>query len=232
MSETSIIETIEGPAALMRSQRRTLAISVLPSGALELIAPEAASLAEIHARIGKRRRWIRSKRQAFREMNSLRHPLRYVNGATHRYLGRQYRLKIIRGEDPSVSLRGAFFIITAPDSNETMIQNLLSAWYRDRANDQFTKRVAQWDAWCRRHGLQRPQMSLRVMSNRWGSSLPSGVIHLNPELVKAPSACVDYVIAHEICHLKHADHGPEFRNLLQLVCPNHKTLKDRLERLP
>ena len=56
-----------------------------------------------------------------------------------------------------------------------------------------------------------------------------GTICLNPELIQAPSACVDYVIAHEICHLKHPDHGPKFRALLQQLCPDWKRLKDRLE---
>ena len=68
------------------------------------------------------------------------------------------------------------------------------------------------------------------MPKRWGSAWKDGTIALNPELIRAPSACVDYVITHEICHLKHPDHGPRFRALLQQLCPDWVTLKARLEK--
>jgi len=67
------------------------------------------------------------------------------------------------------------------------------------------------------------------MPKRWGSAQPDGTICLNPELIRAPSACVDYVITHEICHLRHPDHGPRFRTLLQQLCPDWLNLKQRLE---
>jgi hypothetical protein len=67
------------------------------------------------------------------------------------------------------------------------------------------------------------------MPKRWGSALKSGTIYLNPELIKAPSAYIDYVITPEICHLKHPDHGPKFRAFLQQLCPDWKRLKERLE---
>jgi predicted metal-dependent hydrolase len=68
------------------------------------------------------------------------------------------------------------------------------------------------------------------MHKRWGSAAPDGTIYLNPDLIQAPSACVDYVIAHEICHLKHPDHGRYFWSLLQQLVPNWQILKARLEK--
>jgi len=68
------------------------------------------------------------------------------------------------------------------------------------------------------------------MAKRWGSALPDGTICLNPALIHASSACIDYVITHEICHLKHPDHGPEFYGLLRQLLPDWKNLKARLER--
>lgn len=230
MSRPEIIDTTAGPAQLKRSHRKTLAISVLPDGTLELAAPDHAPLESILPRVAKRLGWIKAQRRAFREMNATRPALRFVTGATHRYLGRQYRLKITKSEAQEVSLRGAFFHISIPKTGENEVKQALEAWYRRQSRLQFERRLASWSEWCRHRKLPQPKMRLRRMPKRWGSALPDGTICLNPELIKAPSACIDYVITHEICHLKHPDHGPKFRALLQQLCPDWKKLKERLER--
>jgi predicted metal-dependent hydrolase len=231
MSKPEIIDTPVGPAHLKRTSRKTLAISVLPNGDLELVAPLHASLESILLRIQKRTTWIRTQRCTFGEMNATRASVRYVTGATHRYLGRQYRLKLTMGEIAQVALRGAYLHVTTSKGGETEVKDALEAWYRRHAQEQFERRLAPWITWCQQHKLPKPHLRLRIMPKRWGSAVKSGTIYLNPELIKAPSACIDYVITHEICHLKHPDHGPKFRALLQQLCPDWKRLKERLERV-
>jgi predicted metal-dependent hydrolase len=229
MSRPEIIDTPAGPALLKRSHRKTLAISVLPGGTLELAAPDDAPLEAIVPRVAKRLPWIRQQRRRFASMNATRPPMRYVTGATHRYLGRQYRLKLHEGESSKVALQGAYFHITTPTAEADAVKQALDAWYRKRALEQFTKRLQSWSEWCRHRNLPEPKLRLRRMNKRWGSSLQDGSIYLNPELILAPSACVDYVIAHEICHLKHPDHGRRFRSLLAQQVPDWRELKQRLE---
>jgi predicted metal-dependent hydrolase len=229
MSRPEIIETAAGPAQLKRSRRQTLAISVLPDGTLELVAPEHARLESILPRVEKRLTWIKTQRRAFRQMNATRPTLRFVNGATHRYMGRQYRLKITKSEAQEVALRGAYFHISTPNIGEDEVKQALEGWYRHQSRLQFQRRLATWAEWCRHRKLPQPKLRLRRMPKRWGSALPDGTICLNPELIQAPSACIDYVITHEICHLKHPDHGPKFRAMLQQLCPYWKRLKERLE---
>jgi predicted metal-dependent hydrolase len=231
MSEPEVIQTPAGSAALRRSRRRTLAISVLPNGDLELAAPLDAEEAAILARVEKRAGWIERQRRAFREMNAARPPPRYVTGATHRYLGRQYRLKVERGEKTGVALRGGYFQVTVCGHGEAAVREALEAWLRQRAGEQFAKRLQGWCEWCRNRRLPTPRLQLLRMAKRWGSARKNGTIALNPELIRAPSACIDYVITHEICHLKHPDHGPKFRALLQQLCPDWRRLKERLEGL-
>lgn len=230
MSRPSIIETPAGPAQLKRSQRKTLAISVLPDGALELIAPKDAAVEEVIARVARRHPWIRTQRQKFLEMNSSRPPLRYVNGATHRYLGRQYRLKIVKGSATHVALKGAFFWVEVPKLETLLVGDALQKWYRKRAQEVFSKRMAGWREWCRNRKLAEPRVCLRVMAKRWGSARPDGTISLNPDLIRAPSICIDYVIAHEICHLRHPNHGAAFLRQLTSLFPNWRNAKARLER--
>lgn len=108
---------------------------------------------------------------------------------------------------------------------------MLDFWFRERAKQQFLRRIGVWRPWCRRNQLPEPRLVLHRMPKRWGSAGKNGRIALNPELVHAPSGCIDYVIAHEICHLKHPDHSPDFFRLLASQVPNWKGLKARLERL-
>lgn len=229
MSRVEFIDTPAGPARLKRSNRKSLAISVLPDGTLELVAPEHAPVESILPRIDKRLGWIKIQRRTFGKMNATRPALRYVNGATHRYLGRQYRLKISRSKVKEVSLRGAFFHISTPNTGENEVKGALEAWYRRQSRLQFERRLYAWADWCRHRKLPAPKLRLRNMPKRWGSAHENGTIYLNPELTKAPSACIDYVITHEICHLKHPDHGHKFWELLSQLMPDWRARKQRLE---
>ena len=229
MSDWERINSSVGPALLRRTTRRTLAISVLPNGALELIAPARAPMEDILGKVAKRRTWIERQRRRFVAMNDKRTARRYVNGATHRYLGRQYRLKVKRGSEPGVRLSGAYFHVISRTGSEHEVEDLLNSWMRHRASEQFIRRVAKWESWCAHQKLPKPKVVLRSMSKRWGSAHKNGQIVLNPELVRAPSVCIDYVVAHEVCHLQHPDHGPMFYRLLDRVFPIWRLAKERLE---
>lgn len=230
MSDTQILDTVAGLAILKRTARTTLAISVLPDGSLELTAPLAAAEEVILGRVAKRLKWIERQRRAFAAMNATRTDRRYVTGATHRYLGRQYRLKITKGPLASVHLKGAYFHVVSRTAAPNEVRQQLDEWFRDKAKQQFQRRLDSWRPWCRRHHLPEPQLLLRRMPKRWGSASGNGRIALTPELVHAPSACIDYVIAHEICHLRHPSHSPQFFRLLTSLLPDWQRWKDRLER--
>ncbi len=229
MSDFEVLETAVGHVRLRRTNRRTLAISVHPDGSVELAAPQRAELDAIRAKVSKRAGWIRKQQRAFVAMNAKRTPRRYVSGATHRYLGRQYRLKLRKGTDAGVKLSGGYFHVTVPNDRESEVEAMLAAWMRKRADEQFSRRLAEWHSWCGRHRIPEPRLILRSMPKRWGSAHKDGRIALNPELVRAPSACIDYVIAHEICHLKHPNHGPEFFRLLGQLKPDWCNAKAQLE---
>lgn len=230
ISDPEFIDTPAGRALLRRTLRKTLAISVLPDGGIELIAPSGASHSAISRKVGQRVRWIRKQRLQFRQWHTDRKPLRYVSGATHRYLGRQYLLKVTEGSQPAVRLRGSYLCVVLPTISEAQVQKALEEWYRTHAGQQFTRRLARWEAWCHSQKLPMPRLGLRTMLKRWGSAQKTGLILLNPQLIRASSACVDYVITHEIVHLRHPNHGPKFWALLKQLCPPWQEMKNRLEQ--
>ncbi len=223
------ITTAIGCCLVKRSARRTLAISVLPNGNVEVAAPLHAGIPEIQQKIAKRTGWILRQRRYFQEMHADRQERRYNTGATHRYLGRQYRLNVSAADVPLVKLRGGWLHIESPSVSSNAVAALLAAWMRARAAEQFGRRLEKWRTWCVDRALPAPSVHLLAMSKRWGSTRTKGRIYLNPELVRAPAPCIDYVITHEICHIKHPHHDRDFYTELEKLCPDWRMLKQRLE---
>lgn len=223
------ISSVIGQCFLKRTNRRTLSISVLPNGAVEIVAPLNAGVPEIQAKIQKRASWIMRQRRHFVALRVERPARRYCTGATHRYLGRQYRLKVSVAAKPEVKLRGGYLHICSPSVTSGAVSVLLSGWMRGKAREQFERRLLKWRAWCVSRGLPEPKLHLLDMPKRWGSTHSDGRMYLNPELVHAPSPCIEYVIVHEVCHIKNPRHDKEFYGELEKLSPGWRATKHRLE---
>jgi predicted metal-dependent hydrolase len=153
-----------------------------------------------------------------------------VNGETHLYLGKQYRLKLAEGTENSVKLSRGFFHITCRNEPTPNAANkLLNQWYSEKAQLQFTESMDR----CRQKfnglGIDQPKLSIKRMQKRWGSLSGKGTVTLNTYLIRAPKECIDYVVTHELCHLKYHDHSPEFYKLLDSVIPGWEKIKHKLE---
>jgi predicted metal-dependent hydrolase len=213
------------------SARATMAITVFPDGAIRVIAPEATSQEEVEYRLRKRARWLIRQLLHFEQFRPRAPERRYVGGETHLYLGRQYRLKLHKGALEEVKLRGAFLHVTAPKHREPrVIKRLVSVWYRDKGRARIAERFVMISSRFVKMGCQPPLPIFRSMPRRWGSWSRSGRISLNPELIRAPTACIDYVITHELIHLIHPHHGAAFYELLETLMPDWRNRKQRLER--
>ena len=159
-------------------------------------------------------------------------PRRYVSGETHRYLGRQYRLKVIEGADETVKLKGRFlWTVTRRKGDASHVRALLEAWYEAHARLAFESSLALCLAELSGQVKAPPRLRLRRMRKRWGSCTQQGDIYLNPELIQAPASCIDYVVTHELCHLVHPHHGREFYALLRNKMPDWESRKAKLERV-
>jgi predicted metal-dependent hydrolase len=216
---------------LVRADRATLEIAVLPDGLVVVKAPPDALEDDVLARVARRARWILRQQRYFAQFQPRTPPRRYVGGETHLYLGRQYRLAIEDGAAEGVSLVAGWFHVTVrPDlRSPERVQKLLDRWYADKARLRLVERLQ--DCWDRfpAAGRTLPTVRIRRMRTRWGSLSNSGTLSLNPDLVRAPRECIDYVILHELCHLIEPDHGPEFRRLLERVLPDWERRKHQLE---
>ena len=212
--------------------RQSVAIHVEPDGQVLADAPALASDAKIRAALTKRLRWVHSQLQEIHERRKHVLPREYVSGESVYYLGRRYRLKVLPDEEePPVRLRGAYLQVAIGNRNRDAVRSALDVWYRHQARRVFHERllvVCQQLSWVRK---QLPPTTLRHMQARWGSCSSQGRLTLNPALVRAPRECIDYVLIHELCHLKLHNHSPRFYRLLDAHIPNWKRIKQRLDGL-
>lgn len=208
--------------------RRTLGIEVHPDLSVVVRAPADCDPETIQARVGKRASWISRQLTNFQRYSPRTPARQYVSGETHLYLGRQYRLKVVAGEPASVKMnRGHLVLTMSGNADPDRVKALLHRWYLDHARQIFIDVLDEFIP--RFKGHQRPRLIVRAMQSRWGSLSPSGTMTLNANLVRTPRPCIEYVVAHELCHLKHRDHNASFFRLLGQVMPDWEKRKQRLE---
>jgi len=213
-------------------KRKTLKISVHPDKRVTIDAPNNMKLDDIFTMARKRAPWILKQKNYFERFQPLPAERNYISGETHYYLGKQYRLKVIKQSNESVKLKGHYFYIYSSDRNNSRkTAMLLNDWYVDHASKIFTKRFELCSQIAEKHKIPPPKLRFRKMLKRWGSCTRNGTITLNYELVKAPVHCIDYVIMHEICHLKIPSHNKQFVTLLSKCMPDWERRKERLEKV-
>lgn len=218
------------PVEVEQRARKTLEINVHPDQRVTVVAPLGATLEEIIRRTQKRGVWILKQIHVFEELQPLPPEPRYVSGETHRYLGRQYRLKIAEADRDSVKLKGRFLYVHLGNREDTAkVERLLEQWYRSHARDIFQTRLKTCLESARSLKLEEPPMTIRKMVKRWGSCTSAGRILLNLDLVKVPLHCIEYVIMHELCHLKVHNHSRKFYQLLSRCMPDWEQRKARLD---
>lgn len=220
------------PFSIQRSSRKSLAIEVHPDLSVRVIAPMEAALQAIREKVLKRAAWI-VKQQQFFEQFLPRTPERaYVSGESHFYLGRKYLLRLRDSDQNMVKLKGGELIVfTRETTNQQLVKNHLNAWYYRHARRKFNDCIAESIKKFSKYNIPRDfQLVVKRMSKRWGSCTAKGNIILNPEIIKTPSKCIEYVVIHELCHLVHPNHSKDFYQLQSGIMPDWEKWKMRLEK--
>lgn len=218
-------------------RRNRLGMTFSPSGVLRIDAPPGTGRADIETTVRAHERWI-SYRLTRAEHEEGYRPPGLVAGAAHRYLGKLYPLEFVDetgppsvmldGEVVRVSLGGDSVVLDVEEgAGEDALVELLRCWYRERADDVFAERLGvlverlEWLA-------EVPPWRQRYMTSQWGSCSAAGRLSLNTHLVKVPPPLVDYVLLHELCHLKHLHHGAAFYALMDAELPDWKKRRRQL----
>lgn len=207
-------------------------IHVHPNGSVEVEAPADATADEIGKAVQKRARWVHDHVCDAKRRFEHVLPREYVSGEQVLYLGRRYSLKVrqVPREERSVKLKGALLEVAHNHVSSDAVRARVRAWYRVKARDYFAYRlgfIAKSLPWPQ----DVPSFYLKDMRTRWGTCAAGGTITLNPFLVRASRVSIDYVIIHELCHLREHNHSPEFFRLLSRAMPQWEIVKRHLDEM-
>jgi predicted metal-dependent hydrolase len=211
------------------SARKTLGITVTPDYDVLIKAPVDASINLIKEKVAKKAPWIIKQQSFFLAFHPKQASRKYISGETHLFLGHQYYLKVQIGEKEEVIKKGREIHVTVIQKENA--EALLKNWYLQNAKKRIQKIAQPLIQKFEKYNVIPSSIVFRDMPTRWGSCTPKGKIILNPELIKAPKGCIEYVIIHELCHLVYHDHTNKFFSLQTKQMPTWHKWKTKLEKL-
>lgn len=213
--------------------RNTIAVTVHPDGTVSVVAPTATSRTKIIEAITKKAGWVLRQQEYFRHQHN-GYAKQFVSGESFFYLGRQYKLKVRLSETDKQSpqvrfVRGQLHVLvpwtTALETRATAVCNGLTRWYRAKAREHIPTVAARFSS---RLGLPYTTVQIREMKQRWGSAGVNGRLSFNWRIVMAPRRLMEYVVAHELCHLRYPDHSRDFWRLLERTMPDYERRRVKL----
>jgi predicted metal-dependent hydrolase len=217
-------------AKVIRTNRQKTATVKVEEGMVSVVVPDDLSDARIEEVVRKKTRWVREKLLLQRQHNQIK-PKEYVSGECFTYLGKNYRLKVdvvtYRSEESVKLIRGRLVVsLTKGDDNCDLIRANLEQWYKFHAEQKLQDKVHRYADII---GVSPKSVGIRTFKSRWGSCSTNGDVTFNWKIIIASNRIVDYVVVHELCHMKHHDHSAAFWNSVEKVIPDYQACKEWLK---
>lgn len=216
---------------LRRSKRRSIGFLIADQG-LRITAPRWVTLADIDKAIHEKQHWIISKLREKRELADKRRQvtMRWEDGARVPYLGKQLTLRITHQARVSINHdaeQDILHISLPPDFQEQQLKDRVKSWLQQEAKRVFNQRMP---VFAQRLGVSYHSMSLSSAGTRWGSCTSQGKIRLNWRLIYFSHDVIDYVVAHELSHLREMNHSAKFWATVESIYPEYELAKRRLRQ--
>lgn len=214
---------------IIRSARRTVSMAVKHGGEIIIRAPRYVPEPVIVDFIISKERWILRQQERLREADESVPLQTYHEGDSIPFLGGQMTLTLNAGRRLTATADGQLLRVTCPDNSDAaLVKAIVDGWYLAEAKKRLIPRTFELAA-MNSHVLASPtQVGVRRMKSRWGTCRTNGKIMLNSQLMKKRQELIDSVILHELCHLRHHNHGSEFYALLESLMPGYKKLRKEL----
>ena len=204
------------PSKIIRSKRKTIALVVQPDGELLVRAPQRATRKQIDAMLKKHANWIARKQAEALARPAPKPAHQFSAGERFFFLGEEYTLQFVDDKKPLLHLDGNFQLSNAARAEA---KSLFEKWYKTEARRIFNERVAFY---AQKYGFDVKKVKLSSARTRWGSCSSKGYINLTWRLVMAPMPIIDYVVVHELCHLREANHSAAFWAQVAALMPDYK----------
>lgn len=221
--------TIDGLCVtIVRKSIKNMHLRVLsPDGKIQITAPNRLSVSQIDRFVREKRGWIETQQQRLSERPAATNPA-FADGQTVYLWGGSYTLRLEEASRGRSALqRGQEIVLSIrPEDDAAQRESLLNGFYREALSNQIAARLPLWEA---RTGLHPSAWQIKNMKTRWGTcNTATRKIWLNLQLAKQPPVCLDYVIAHELTHLRYPGHGQDFKTFLTRAMPNWPEVRKTL----
>ena len=222
--------------SVIRNARRkkTIAISVEPDGKVLVRAPMNTSYSRLTHVVKSKAEWIITK---LGSLNDVSQQLKkeFVSGESFYYLGRHMRLKILKDRDVKKTVvrmyrcRLEVIMNTAGKNGKVPeeIRDAITKWYKIQAARRIRKHV---EIYADKMGFTVSSILIRDQKKIWGSCSTKGVLRFNWRIIMAPMSLVDYVVVHELCHLKYRNHSKSFWKYLGMIMPDYERRREVLRQ--
>ncbi len=215
---------------ILRSRRRTADIVVERDGQVVVRAPATVPDEAIDEAVRSNASWIHRALAEWKELNLARCHRPFLQGSSFPYLGRNYRLRFVSGAVRPLALRNGWFELderVLADEGPAAARKAFRDYYTARSEILLKERISLL---ARQVDVRPGPIRVRELGYHWASCGPSGSMNFHWKTVMAPSAVIDYVIVHELCHLRHRDHTDAFWNEVDKVLPSWQARKEWLRR--
>lgn len=213
---------------LIRTARRTMAIHIDPFKGVIVRAPKRARDSEIRNLLEKKISWINKHLALARQKASEIPRHNFMAGDIFLFRGENYSLVFEPAKKNHIDIAGHYIIVgLKPDTPQEKVPEILKKWYIAQARKIFNERVLVYS---RGLGVEPARIAIRSQSKRWGSCSAKGNLNLNWKLVMAPPEILNYVVVHELCHLKHPNHQSEFWQMLENIMPDYADRRHWLKK--
>lgn len=214
---------------LRRSARRSIGFLIADEG-LRITAPRWVTLAQIEQAILEKQSWIFSKLREKQErlVRRAQPAMQWIDGARLPYLGGYLTLRIVTGRRLALSHdaeQASLSISMPPDASEQQLKDKVRSWLQHEARQVFLSRLP---VFAEKLGVQYQSMHLSSAHTRWGSCTAQGKIRLNWRLIHFSPEIIDYVVAHELSHLREMNHSPRFWATVASALPDYERAKRAL----
>jgi predicted metal-dependent hydrolase len=213
------------------SRRRTISLIVSPEKGVTVRAPYRTSIRTIEKFVNEKSGWIRKNLEKHSELIRINHDKLYVDGETHLFMGKEYFIRIKESVKPFVNQYDNYIEIGVDIINDReKIKMLLERWYRQNALEHFVKKLNEILIRYKDFNFSPSKLTVKSLKSRWGSCTSKGRITISTELIKLEERFTEYVIIHELCHLKYHNHGKDYYRLLLELVPDYKVIRKELRR--
>ena len=217
------------PYTIKESKQTKYIKLVIGLNGLTVVKPAKVKLSEVEKVLQTKRNWIYKHHLNFQRLQSEQARRNWENGETVLYQGEHYQLRVslVQTKTVQVKFTGENFEVwvneaVSESEQKTLIEEAFRRWYRMTAVELIKERV---DYYCKIIGLNYHMMRLKEQKTRWGSCSQQGNLNFNWKLIMAPAWVMDYVIVHELCHLRYLNHSRDFWSLVECYFPNYQAAR-------